>query len=188
MPYRRTVFVAGELYHLYNRGNNYKEIFRHREDFPRFLRLVRIHLVASGDASLLAYCLMPNHYHLLVRLHMDNLSAAMQAMTLAYAKSFNYRYGRVGRLFQAPFRAILVGNQEYLAVLVAYLHRNPVEAGLVRTPEEWPFSSFQDHVGIRRGTLVDLPRLDRLLIDHAAELAWTFGDRERKMLGNMTAE
>src|SRR3989304_5388093 len=123
MPYRKTGFVSGEHYHIYNRGNNFENIFLDRADYVRFLRLLRRYIVSSSSADLLAYCLLPNHYHLLVHLLRDNLSASMQAMTVAYAKGINKKYGRVGRLFQAPFKAIHVGRQGYLEILLTYIHR-----------------------------------------------------------------
>lgn len=160
MPYRKTAFVAGEHYHLYNRGNNFENIFIRREDYVRFLRLLRRHIVSKGTAEILAYCLMPNHYHLLVQLRRNDLSASMQSMTVAYAKGINKKYGRVGRLFQAPFQAIHVERQDYLDLLLTYIHRNPVEAGLVEQPEAWEYSSYRDYLGLRRGTLVPRRRLD----------------------------
>ena len=154
----------------------------------RFLRLLRTYFVLEERAEILAYCLMPNHYRLLIRLLKNDLSTAMQAMTLSYAKVFNTRYGRVGRLFQAPFRGLHVGKQEYLSILVAYIHRNPVEAGLVENPEEWEFSSYQDHVGLRTGGVVTLSALSFARLNDAIEFTHTFGDRERNQLGTMTAD
>ena len=129
MPYRRFAFAIGEHYHLYNRGNNYGDVYLHREDCVLFLRLVRKHLIQKGTAELLAYCLMPNHFHLLVGLLTDGLSSSMQAMMLAYTKTINHKYGRVGPLFQGQFKAVHVADDVYLELLVKYIHGNPVEAG-----------------------------------------------------------
>src|SRR5438046_1575799 len=99
MPYRKTDFCKGEWYHLYNRGNNRQPIFFERENYLYFLRKVREHLTAEA-LDMIAYCLMPNHYHFLVRLHSDDLASIMQPFVVAYTKAINKRYGRVGALFQ----------------------------------------------------------------------------------------
>jgi len=104
MPYRQNIFQAGQYYHIYNRGNNRQDIFFERENYLFFLRLVRKYLLETLDV--IAYCLMPNHYHLLIQLKKAELSAAMQAFSLSYTKAMNRRYGRVGSLFQGRFQAI----------------------------------------------------------------------------------
>ncbi|HLF25710.1 MAG TPA: transposase [Anaerolineae bacterium] len=152
MPYRKVEFRAGEYYHLYNRGNNFQPIFFERENYFYFLRLLREHLAVRA-ADIVAYCLMPNHYHLLTCLKIDNLSAAMQPFALAYTKAINKRYGRVGSLFQGPFQAIHIDRDEYLLHLSRYIHLNPVTAGLTRQPEDWEFSSYREFVDIREGAL-----------------------------------
>jgi REP element-mobilizing transposase RayT len=147
--------VAGEHYHLYNRGHNYDDIFRHREDYLRFIRLMNKYLAESSLAEILAYCLMPNHFHIFIRLLKDRLSPAMQSLSLAYARGFNLRYGRVGALFQAPFQAIHVQDQEHFSTLIEYIHSNPVEAGLATSAETWEYSSCRRHVRGLRGDSLD---------------------------------
>ncbi|MEA5533661.1 REP-associated tyrosine transposase [Crocosphaera sp. XPORK-15E] len=152
MPYRETIFQAGQYYHIYNRGNNRQNIFFERENYLFFLRSLRRYLLAE-TLDIIAYCLMPNHYHLLVCLKTADLSAAMQAFSLSYTKAMNRRYDRVGSLFQGRFQAILVDRTEYLLNLSRYIHWNPVKAGLVKQPQDWEFSSFHEYVGLRGGTL-----------------------------------
>jgi putative transposase len=152
MPYRETIFQAGQYYHLYNRGNNRQDIFFERENYLFFLRSLRRYLLVE-TLDVIAYCLMPNHYHLLVCLKTPHLSAGMQAFSLSYTKAMNRRYNRVGSLFQGRFQAILVDSTEYLLNLSRYIHWNPVKAGLVKQPQDWEFSSFQEYVGLRGGTL-----------------------------------
>ena len=106
MPYRKFVFRAGEYYHLYNRGNNYQDVFLERENYLYFLRQLRKYLPCEA-VEIVAYCLMPNHYHLLVHLMIDDLSSRMQPFTLSYTKAINKRYGQVGSLFQGRFKAVL---------------------------------------------------------------------------------
>jgi REP element-mobilizing transposase RayT len=152
MPYRKCEFRAGECYHLYNRGHNYGEIFFERENQLYFLRLVGKYLSPSV-LDVVTYCLMPNHYHLLVCLKTDDLSRPMQRLGLAYTKAVNRRYGRVGALFQGPFQAMHVERDEYLLQLSRYIHLNPVMAGLVERAEDWEFSSYRDYLGLREGRL-----------------------------------
>ena len=158
MPYRKSRFAAGEHYHVFNRGNNRQEVFLDRDNYLLFLRLIRKYLVDPEVAELLAYCLMPNHYHLLLRLRADDLARSMQAMLLSYTKSLNNRYARTGSLFQGRFESVLVEREAHWRYLTAYIHRNPVEAGLVHRAEAWTYSSYREYLGLRGGTLVH-PRL-----------------------------
>jgi len=104
--------------------------------------------------EILAYCLMPTHYHLAVRLRTDALGArVMQPFTVSYTKAVNKQQGRTGSLFQGPFQAVLVDRDEYLVHLSRYIHLNPVVGGLAVRPEEWVFSSYREYVGLREGTL-----------------------------------
>lgn len=153
MPYRRVEFYADHYYHLYNRGINRQPIFFHAENWGFFLRRLRHHFQPEW-IDLVAYCLMPTHYHLLVHLKNDSLSAQiMQPFGVSYTKAINRQQGRVGPLFQGPFQAVWVDKNEYLLHLSRYIHLNPIAAGLVERPEEWSFSSYQDYVGLRQGTL-----------------------------------
>lgn len=149
------IFEPGHCYHLYNRGNNHQSIFFERENYLHFLRLVRRYLVGQ-TLDLIAYCLMPNHYHFLVYFKTGNLSEAMQLLSLAYTKAINRRYNRVGSLFQGRFRSIWVEQEDYLYHLVRYIHLNPVKARLVLHPQEWEFSSYLEYAGLRKGTLPKL--------------------------------
>lgn len=152
MPYRKVEFRAGHYYHLYNRGNNRQDIFLERENYLFFLRRLRKYFV-PGAIKVIAYCLMPNHYHLLVYLMVDDLSSIMQSFALSYTKAFNVRYNRVGSLFQGPFEAKLVDTVEYLTHLSQYIHLNPTTAGLVSKAEEWEFSSYREYIGLRHSSL-----------------------------------
>jgi putative transposase len=152
MPYRETPFRAGEYYHLYNRGCNFQPIFLEQDNYRHFFWLIRQHLLS--DVALVAYCFMPNHYHLLVQLLSVDLSQRMQAFGVAYTKAINKRHGRVGPLFQGRFRAIHVDRDEYLLQLSRYIHLNPVAARLVERPEAWQFSSCQEYFSLRANTLL----------------------------------
>jgi putative transposase len=152
MPRRTVHFEAGQFHHVYNRGCNREPIFASRENYLYFLSRLRKYLIPDV-ADIHAYCLMPNHYHLLVHLRRDELPAAMHRVGVSYSKAINVQQSRVGPLFQGPFQAIPVDNNDYLLGLTRYIHRNPLEAGLVRRLDEWEYSSWPEYVGIRQGSL-----------------------------------
>jgi putative transposase len=143
---------VGNFYHIYNRGNNRQLIFFERENYIYFLQLVRRYLIANS-VDIVAYCLMPNHYHFLVYLRDETLSNAMKLLSLAYTKAINKRFNRSGVLFQGRFQSIHVTETDYLIHLSRYIHLNPVKAQLVQQPEEWEFSSYSEYAGLRSGTL-----------------------------------
>lgn len=157
MPRRKLEFRAGCYYHLYNRGHNRSNIFFDRQNYLYFLRQLHRYLVQQ-DVDIVAYCLMPNHYHLLVYLQTDDLSNRMQACMLSYTKAINQRYQRCGSLFQGRFQAIWVNTDQYLLHLTRYIHLNPVKAGFVTRPEDWEFSSYQDYLELRQGQLLAMPQ------------------------------
>ncbi len=152
MSRRAVPLVAGEFYHLYNRGHNRRPICLEPASYGFFVRQFRRY-VADSEARVIAYVLMPNHYHVLVQALSDNLSSAMQRFGISYVKAINKRFDRVGSLFQGAFQASLVNCDEYLLHLSRYLHLNPVRARLVVRAEDWEFSSYREFVGLRAGTL-----------------------------------
>jgi len=175
MPRRDLTFQPDHCYHLYNRGNDRQSIFFERENYLHFLRLVRQHLIEQ-TLDVLAYCLMPNHYHLLVRCKTDDVSGSMQRLSVAYTKAMNRRYNRVGSLFQGQFQAIAVETDEYLYHLVRYIHLNPVKAGLVKHLKDWEFSSYQEYAGLRAGTLPKLNIVQQQFPTEAAYQAFLHPD------------
>jgi putative transposase len=152
MPSRQIPLQVGNFYHIYNRGNNRQVIFLERENYIYFLRLIKRHLIANA-VDIVAYCLMPNHYHFLVYLRDETLSDAMKSLSLSYTKAINKRFNRSGVLFQGRFQSVRVQETDYLLTLVRYIHLNPVKAGLVQQPEEWEFSSYLEYADLRPGTL-----------------------------------
>lgn len=152
---RKVRFVQGHYYHVYNRGADRGAIFYTPDNYLFLLRRVKEY-AARIEISVIAYCLMPNHYHFLLRQNGPHpVSAFVQAVFNSYTKAFNKMFGRSGTLFEGPFRAIPVEQDGYLIHLCRYIHRNPVEAGLVEHPAQWPFSNYREWVGERNGTLVD---------------------------------
>lgn len=167
MPRRHLTFQPGCYYHLYNRGNTRQNIFFERENYLYFLRLLRRYLT-DQTFEVLAYCLMPNHYHLLVHCKAARITEGMRSLSLAYTKAINYRHNRVGTVFQGRCQATWVDREAYLHHLVQYIHLNPVKAALVKTTEEWEFSSYRDYAGLRNGTLPQTKTIRELIGSESA--------------------
>jgi REP element-mobilizing transposase RayT len=155
MPYRKVQFAQGQFYHIYNRGVGRQPIFREEENYLFLLR--RVNKYASAfHIAVITYCLMPNHYHFLLRQD-DQIPAGRlpQRVFNSYTKAFNKRYDRTGTLFEGPYKAIHVDQDHYLLHLCRYIHANPVKHGLVYDLEQWPYSNYMEWVGARNGKLVD---------------------------------
>jgi REP element-mobilizing transposase RayT len=136
----------GAFYHVINRGNAGEAIFRDDKDRDKFLRYLE-KAVERFSLRLHVYCLMKNHYHLLIETPEANLSRALQWINVSYAAFFNRKHQRSGHLFQGRFRSILIEADEYLSELSRYIHLNPVKAGVVAAPEEYPWSSYRAFIG-----------------------------------------
>ncbi|MBP8305142.1 MAG: transposase [Phycisphaerae bacterium] len=132
---------AETFYHVLNRGNERHAIFRDERDYAGFLdRLGRCS--QRFGLGIYAYVLMGNHYHLLVKTHEANLSAAMQWLQMAYGSWHNHRHQRSGHLFQGRFKSFLIQEMEYLHRLLLYIHRNPLRAKAAERLEDYPWSSY----------------------------------------------
>ncbi len=162
MPRRETPFLPDQYYHFYNRGNNRQAVFFERENYIYFLKGIKRYL--RGKVEIIAYCLMPTHYHILVRvigqqtsevLKTSEVSLAMQKFLISYTKAINKRFDRVGALFQGQFHGEPITNYKHLLILCAYIHANPVKDGLAASPEMWDFSNYLEWMGLREGTLVN---------------------------------
>lgn len=136
----------GALYHLTSRGNGRASIFLDRLDHERFLALLARTVARSGWLCH-AYCLMGNHYHLLVETPRPNLAQGMRTLNSSYAQAFNARHRRVGHLFQGRYKTVLVEKESHLLELCRYLVLNPVRARLVATASDWPWSSYHASAG-----------------------------------------
>lgn len=168
------IFEAGETYHLYNRGVGKIPIFRDEEDHKVFLYRLWENLypelstkikrksrndyrrkeLPSGSFDLICYCLMPNHFHFLIRQNTDlPLTVLISKICTGYSKLFNKKYERVGSLFQDQFKAVRIESNEQLLWTSIYIHQNPIKAELVDDLSIYRWNSYLDYVGVQPGNL-----------------------------------
>lgn len=163
--------IAGEFYHIYNRGNNKQSIFFKDENYLFFLKKMREHLLPCSD--IVAYCLMPNHFHILIQANeqsiknrkafggkpMQEFAYRIGMMLSSYSQAINKQNKTSGSLFQQKTKAkLLTENTEsrkvsYFEDCFFYIHHNPFAAGLVKQLTDWQFSSFLDYCERRNETL-----------------------------------
>ena len=141
---------AGALYHVTARGNAQEDIYRDDADRQQFLMLLQ-NTVNRYDWYCHAYCLMGNHYHLLIETGTPTLSKGMKLLNGTYTQYFNRRHQRVGHVFQGRFKAILVQKDSYLLELARYIALNPVRAQMVRSAKDWRWSSYRATAGYEEG-------------------------------------
>ena len=139
---------ADAVHHVTSRGNRREPIFLDDRDRLLFLELLA-QALERFDACALAYCLMGNHYHLVLCTRQPNLSALMRHLNGVFTQRMNRRHGKVGHVFQGRYKAILVDRDAYLLEACRYVDLNPVRAGLVAAPQDWPWSSYQALTGAR---------------------------------------
>ncbi len=148
MARRPRIHYPGAVYHVMARGVDRRTIFIDDQDRHAFLSTLH-RTIRQTHSTLIAYCLMGNHFHLAIRVGEVSLSPVMQRILSPYATTFNHRHDRKGHLFETRHNAKLCVTDSYLIGLIRYIHMNPVRAGLVTHPEMWPWSSYHDHK--RRG-------------------------------------
>lgn len=170
------IYIKGGFYHIYNRGVEKRIIFENEQDYRVFLNYLKYSLSEppkKGDTlktftlqglpfkgqprlpknyqnkiELLAYCLMPNHFHLLIKqLDGVSLQSFMISLITRYSMYFNKKYDRVGSLFQSVYRAVLITNEPYLLHLSRYIHLNPSE---LTNNLASAYSSYKDYLGLRK--------------------------------------
>ncbi len=173
-------YSENAFYHVFNRGVNKQEIFREPEDYIVFMNLLKRHLgnevmfdtsrrpyTNYSDAiTLLAFCLMPNHYHLLVlQTEPDALTRLLRSVCTAYTMYFNKKYNRVGHLFQGVFKASMILSDSYLEHISRYIHLNPEDY------TTWPYSSLMYYLGKKQSSWINS---DMLTQDFTAETYLVF--------------
>lgn len=167
MPGRKTVFANDYFYHVYNRGSEKRDIFTKHGDFQRFIKTIyyyqyegpkpRLSLLNTNQfinfkpdnnkklVEIICYCLMPNHYHFLLKQVKDQgISKFISQLSNSYTKYFNTRYNRVGALFQGAFQAVLIESEEQLIHVSRYIHLNPAVSLIVKNPGDYNWSSFNE--------------------------------------------
>ncbi|MDO8593515.1 MAG: transposase [bacterium] len=167
-------FAADECYHIYNRGNGKMDIFRNTQDYLNFLQRLfvllemprgalgigsevstsklrlRLNSFDAGTFSLMCFCIMPNHFHLIIRQNGDiPISKLILRLATSYSMYFNSKYTHVGHVFQDRFKAVHIENDRYLRHLSAYIHLNPKVAGLVKATVDWRYSSYPEYICTR---------------------------------------
>ena len=157
---------AGALYHITSRGNGRQAIFLDRTDWDGFLDILSS-VIARFEWVCHAYCLMENHYHLIMETPRGNLCRGMRQLNGVYTQFSNRRHKNVGHLFQGRYKAVLVEKKSHLLSLCRYVVLNPVRAGLVRLPGQWRWSSY-------RATVGEMKRPPYLAVD------WVLGQFGRK--------
>ena len=156
----RVEYVKGHFYHFFNRGAHRVSIFREYENYLLVLESVKRY---GGELAItvIAYCLLPNHFHLFVR--QDGTSRASllpQRVFNRYSKAYNRRFEHSGTLFEGPVKVKEVATKEHLTRLCPYIHANPVLHGIVDDVRAWPFSNYLEWIQDRPGTLVDRQFVD----------------------------
>jgi len=172
-------FAKGSIYHLYNRGNNKEIIFRDEQDYRAFLfRLglalginkddlnkseitkspksrIRINGFKSEDFKLHAFCLMPNHFHLLIEQCGDkSISKLILKVLTSFSKYINLKHKRVGYVFQDRFKSVQIETNPQLMLISSYIHMNPVKDSGVNKPEQYKWSSYNDFISDRKNPIV----------------------------------
>lgn len=168
MPGRVTPLVAGEYYHIFNRGSEKRDIFTQPRDYQRFLKTFYYYHFLGKKPSfskfaksqlnsfepkpdkklvdIISYCLMPNHFHFLIKQLKDSgISIFLSQLSNSYTKYFNTKYRRIGPLFQGAFKAVHIETESQFVHLSRYIHLNPVVSGLTKRLDDYPWSSYLEY-------------------------------------------
>lgn len=175
MPYRIIPFVNGEFYHIYTRGLDKQNTFLDQKDHSHFLEALFYYLIQNPKpkfstyrqskifpidpskriVDIVCYCLMPNHFHLLVKqLQEGGITELMRKLLLSATKYRNTKYSHQGSLFQVPFKAVHIETDEQLIHVSRYIHLNPLVSLLVKDLKFYPWSSYLDYIGMPNNTLI----------------------------------
>jgi putative transposase len=176
MPRRKITFTKGHYYHIYNQGAYAHNLFVEDDNYQYVLRQTRRY-AHRFSITVIAYVLMPNHYHFLLRQDGDVPLYELPARVFGgYSRAVNKRYGWRGTMFRGRFHAKPVRDDAYFLQLCRYIHANPVRHGFVTQPDEWRYSNYHEWLGTRRDSLVDLPLVDHYFPnrDDYADFVWKY--------------
>ena len=152
------------FYHITSRGNRREKIFYSDRDKKVFLKRLK-EMLTKYSMICQTYCLMDNRYHLFIKTSKPNLSQGIHYLNSSYANWFRNKHQIIGPLFQGRFKSILVDADNYALVLSAYIHLNPLRAGIIKQLEDYPWSSYLDYLNLRKSNITD-PSFVLNLIDH----------------------
>lgn len=172
MPKRNLPLVSDYYYHIFNRGVEKRNIFQDNRDYNRFLKMLNYYRYEGPKPSfskltedkldnlksnenivdIVCYCLMPNHFHLLIKQIKDNgIVNFIRLVSNGYTRYFNTRHERIGPLLQGPYKAVMVESDEQLIHISRYIHLNPYAALLTKDLNSYPWSSYPDYLGLSTG-------------------------------------
>jgi REP element-mobilizing transposase RayT len=155
MPQPRPAYLPGQFYHFYNRGASRLSIFKEPDNYLFVLRKMKYY-ARQYNLKFIAYCLMPNHYHFLIRQDGEHTAGLLpQRVFNSYSKAYNKRFEHFGTLFEDNYKVKVVQTTSHLLHLCRYIHGNPVKDGFVSDPADWSYSNYLEWVGQREGTLYD---------------------------------
>jgi REP element-mobilizing transposase RayT len=164
MPRKARRVAQSGIYHVMMRGINHQQIFEEDEDYRVFLRILRKCKNISGF-KILAYCLMGNHIHLLIKEDEEKLELIFKRIGVRFVKWYNQKYQRCGHLFQDRFKSEVVDDERYLITVAGYIHQNPVKAGICKKADEYPYSSYKEY--LKYPSLVDMDYVESLVTREA---------------------
>jgi putative transposase len=154
MPRKPRNLAAESLYHVVSRGNRKLEIFHDLADYSAFLGYL-LRFKAEFGISIFHYVLMPNHIHLLLRPIGGDCSEFMRRLKKTYADYYNFKYAKIGHVWQGRFKSSPIDTDAYLLACGNYIEMNPVRAGLAAQPDQWPYSSFHHYAEGRWDPIVE---------------------------------
>ena len=180
MRCKKEEFMKGEYFHLYNRSIDKTLLFKNDEDYQYFLTKIQPKII-TYPASVFAYCLMPNHFHFLLRQDNDEpIYKIFNELNNSYVKHYNNKYSRRGHLFQGQLQHKRIKKDNYLISLCQYIHYNPKKAGLVEDLSDWKFSNYLEWVNLRNGMLFN-NELRSTYFDSAVMYKKQIKDYEKRM-------
>lgn len=173
MPYQQAIFANNEIYHIVNRGVEKRQIFMTKRDYERFIETMDYYRIKNPPTrfsfknrplllqkntknsplvEIVCFCLMPNHFHILLRqIEEGGITTFASKLTNSYTKYFNTKHKRVGPLLQGSFKAIRIENYEQLIHVSRYIHLNPLIDYLVKDLKNYPYSSYPEFIGLKEG-------------------------------------
>ncbi|MEA2005766.1 MAG: transposase [Acidobacteriota bacterium] len=155
MPRTARNLIGGHFYHVLNRGNSKQEVFHKKQDFIAFINLIK-KAKEKHPISILAYCLMPNHFHFVVSPNEGNrLSKWMHWLTSTHARHYHYYYNTSGHIWQGRFKSFVIQNDYHIFSVLRYVEGNPVRAKLVSSAKNWPWSSHRERIGLEKKEILD---------------------------------